>query len=561
MALTKVFPRMVEDGTVNIKDFGAVGDGSTDDTAAIQDALTSAPGMVIIPEGTFIVSSVLVVPEKVEVVGFGRKSILQATSGIASVGGDNEKQMVHLDGDRAGIRSVSFDGQFEDAGGVSIGENTNHCFVTDCFITSCLKQGVLAAFCDDYIVSRNIIEKCQHGVQNFRSSRGVINDNNIRYMDGAAIWAADGQNLVISGNYAQDCGDVGLDLEGGINCNVVGNTVTGCKNGELAWFKEGVSSGNNPQNCLFSGNTLHRTATYNKVTLATGTIASEGVGSGFGSIHCYSVNFGQENISFANNNITVDSGAGYGIATNEILLTGKTGFSFVNNTVVTAAGRCMFMHEHDGTIIKDNLFHVLSGGENQVGVELKNQQNCLFENNVFKYDVTKTTNYALLFNTDTSVSTETTFIKNNVFINCSTFCFQHDPFNSGAAAILAGNDFGTFTSNGGVVSTANGGPMLKGQNLKFFITNSIDFTNVTALRKANHVGAGTLHAKSGGGVGAVYDVFMKNQTVGSAGGSGSGSGSGGLTSTTTFATFSGTTITMTGPSDNSGFLTITYDNQ
>jgi len=42
MSLTKVTYSMINGASVNVFDFGATGDGSTDDTAAIQAALTAA---------------------------------------------------------------------------------------------------------------------------------------------------------------------------------------------------------------------------------------------------------------------------------------------------------------------------------------------------------------------------------------------------------------------------------------------------------------------------------------------------------------------------------------
>lgn len=57
MALTKAYNRMIEGSIVNVKDYGAVGDGVTDDKTAIQDAVNAAAGKTLyIPDGTYYVS-------------------------------------------------------------------------------------------------------------------------------------------------------------------------------------------------------------------------------------------------------------------------------------------------------------------------------------------------------------------------------------------------------------------------------------------------------------------------------------------------------------------------
>lgn len=48
-----------EDGEVNVKSFGAVGDGVTDDSVAIQAALNSGTLSVVIPDGTFLCDNLL----------------------------------------------------------------------------------------------------------------------------------------------------------------------------------------------------------------------------------------------------------------------------------------------------------------------------------------------------------------------------------------------------------------------------------------------------------------------------------------------------------------------
>jgi len=56
MALTKVHNRMIEGSEANLKDFGAVGDGLTDDTSAVQAAFNSGYTRIHAPAGNYLVS-------------------------------------------------------------------------------------------------------------------------------------------------------------------------------------------------------------------------------------------------------------------------------------------------------------------------------------------------------------------------------------------------------------------------------------------------------------------------------------------------------------------------
>jgi len=64
---------------VNIKDFGAVGDGVNDDTEAIQKALNQfqGKGRINVPEGTFIVSSTIIIPSNTHLSGEGKDSVIK----------------------------------------------------------------------------------------------------------------------------------------------------------------------------------------------------------------------------------------------------------------------------------------------------------------------------------------------------------------------------------------------------------------------------------------------------------------------------------------------------
>jgi len=71
---------------VNIKDYGAVGDGVADDTLAVQRAITNSTGVVYIPAGTFKITGVTLTAGK-QLIGENRAtSILKLGAALAGTG-------------------------------------------------------------------------------------------------------------------------------------------------------------------------------------------------------------------------------------------------------------------------------------------------------------------------------------------------------------------------------------------------------------------------------------------------------------------------------------------
>lgn len=98
MALTKAHNRMIEGATVNVKDFGAVGDGVTDDSAAIQAAIDyagtlSEPSVVYAPQGIYLLNSTLKVlygRAKLDIQGTLLLNGASGTAGIQIGDGSNK---------------------------------------------------------------------------------------------------------------------------------------------------------------------------------------------------------------------------------------------------------------------------------------------------------------------------------------------------------------------------------------------------------------------------------------------------------------------------------------
>jgi hypothetical protein len=85
MALTKATFSMIDGAVLNVLDFGAVGDGVTDDTAAIQAAINASNNRTLFfPTGTYLVSSIIsVANKKIRIVGEGIRNTVLHRNGNA----------------------------------------------------------------------------------------------------------------------------------------------------------------------------------------------------------------------------------------------------------------------------------------------------------------------------------------------------------------------------------------------------------------------------------------------------------------------------------------------
>lgn len=81
---------------VSVKDFGATGDGVADDTAEIQAALDSGAKLILVPAGTYLVTSGLAMASNQVLAGDGQGACIKAGANALSVISATSKSNVHV---------------------------------------------------------------------------------------------------------------------------------------------------------------------------------------------------------------------------------------------------------------------------------------------------------------------------------------------------------------------------------------------------------------------------------------------------------------------------------
>ena len=224
----------------NVKEFGAKGDGTTDDTSAIQAAITAAAatgGRVVFPPGVYLVSN-LTGASNVQLWGAGASATTVSTNNVEGTTlrfkSGSSGDMIKFEGkSNFSIRNIQWDYNSLSADGTAIaiannggGNPSTHFDITDCSIInidctsiSNAKYGIIVVASNNFWIERNYIKfsvssnKPNEAIATTADANtynGVINAN---HCDGSAI-QADGHDMKVTNNRVHD-----FKFGGGITVN------------------------------------------------------------------------------------------------------------------------------------------------------------------------------------------------------------------------------------------------------------------------------------------------------------------------------------------------------
>jgi hypothetical protein len=273
MSLTKVSYSMIKGACANVLDFGAVGDGTTNDTAAIQaavDSLASTGGAVYFPTGTYKVvpptattGCIWVHYNNITLFGDGAASVITTGTSNSAVPihvcSSNDLSISPSSISTAVQNFVCHDLAVNGSGvstyyalaygrGILMRVVTN-AIVEDCFVTNMSMIGICSEGGNGkFLVNGNIVTNCFYSAINYngRSYQSIIS-NNICFGSNASV-----NSVAIQANGP---------------CTIENNTVYGSPGdfancggimwGEGPYSGVGIISGNIVKQCRFGIKTIY----------------------------------------------------------------------------------------------------------------------------------------------------------------------------------------------------------------------------------------------------------------------------------------------------------------
>lgn len=234
---------------LDVKYFGAKGDGTTDDTTAIQNALNamSAGSSLFFPPGTYKVSSDLTIGVgQVKIFGSGKTSKIVLADGkkISSSGhSDIEVSSIWIDGTNYATGTSS--GNLLKITGTTASSRVSNIFVHDCYFSNATFYGIYIEFATDVRVSNNYLTNIYYSAINFQTVTRVAANHNIITN---ILGNSSGNSYGITFTHAQDqpvcteCTAIGnlienntsweaLDTHGGTDIVFANNVIKSCNKG------------------------------------------------------------------------------------------------------------------------------------------------------------------------------------------------------------------------------------------------------------------------------------------------------------------------------------------
>jgi len=273
----------IEQQSYNVKtDFGAKGDNATDDTVAFQRAIAAAAaveGKVVIPAGTYKITSTLTIANRVDLVG-ERSAVLKRYAPIT---------ILAITGDYARVSGLDFDGNrsgfpFPTYGrAAQIFVTGSYNLIDGCFIYQGNSHGIgldgQSSTCRFNMVTNNYLaDNAEVGIAQNAAKDSVISSNIVRNsgfegitLDNACF------RCVVSGNRLDgncNAGGVGsIGMDGAELNSIAGNVITATGSS-----LPGIKTQNNLAGCFYNtitGNTVIDGGAYGIHLYANGVNASQ----------------------------------------------------------------------------------------------------------------------------------------------------------------------------------------------------------------------------------------------------------------------------------------------
>ena len=344
--------------SVSVQDFGAVGDGVTDDTAAINAAF-AVGGKIYFPSGTYLCSTITLASSDTHIFG-SKKSVIKLKNSV------NVDLLDLSNFDNITISDLTFDGnkanQTVDVNAVCIrGNGCSNVILQNCTVKNSALTGANIINSDGIKIVNNLFTDCgtknsvnsgdamylAFNTNDYVSGNTVVNPARI----GIIIKGSAGPtatNGTVIGNYVINSGENGIGTEdGNARILIVNNVVVDSGDNAFASTKAGIAVGEVGEKVTVSGNIIHNSGSYGiEVTHgADETIVSNNSITSSGAMGIFATavdgSGGLDNLVITGNNITTTVTDGIFISaalTNPLIAANlNTNISILSNVVRGAA--------------------------------------------------------------------------------------------------------------------------------------------------------------------------------------------------------------------------------